>query len=103
MATIVVEFAKMGEYRGQAAMPFFLADVTSEEIATSGTSQATTAAAAEGDFVSILNTHSSQNVWIQIGQSPTAAVEQDIALLSGERRYFGPLAAGDKVAVINDS
>ena len=108
MAQVIVEFGRVGSggnfTAGNTGAPVMVGvGITSEEVTTSGTSAATTATSATGDFVSIYNADASQVVWGRIGDSPTAAVEQDFSVAPGERREFGPLASGLAVALIDDS
>lgn len=104
MAQVIVEMFPAGVARDGQAMPTLTGKGgVVEEVTTSGTSAATTIEAETGWFASIYNADASQLVWGRIAASPTAAVEQDFAIGPNERRDFGPLAAGDKIALINDA
>jgi len=70
-----------------------------ETITSSGTSQATTLAAAnEFQFFEIVATGG--NVWIKAGTAPTAAESDDRLVLDGERVHLAA-KTGHKIAVID--
>lgn len=73
-----------------------------EEIISSGTSQATTMTANQGDVCTIVNTASGL-LWVAFGESPTAAVGTLHPVPGNSTRTFGPVGAGHKVAIIDDS
>jgi hypothetical protein len=100
MGQVLVTYGKVDNRR---AVPVWAPyGASSEEKTTSGTAGSTTAVASLGDYVRISN-NSSTLVWAAIGQSPTAAVGTTFAVLPNTSIDLGPLAAGDKVSVIDDS
>jgi hypothetical protein len=103
MGQAVVEFGKIGApSRHNGGGDVFDAGGQSEEVTTSGTSAATTMTAKVGDVCVIVN-NSDAMIWATFGASPTAAVGTTHAILSKTSRTFGPMGAGFKAALIDDS
>lgn len=95
MATVNIRFgAVMG-----AGAPVYALPRSSASITSSGTSQATTIAAAGGDYAAIVS--AGGPVWVAIGQAPTAAAGTTFLVPDGGALDVGPLKDGDKVAVID--
>lgn len=96
MATVQVNF---GTAMG-AGVPSYPQTVSGGNAFTSsGTSQATTAEAKGGDFAHVMSTGGA--IWVEIGQSPTAAAGTTWIVADGETKQFGPLKDGDKVAILD--
>lgn len=103
MSQVVIEFGKSSVGTPYGESPIFAVDdVQSEEITSSGTSQATTIEAVQWDSATIKN-NGEENIWVTFAASPTAAVGATMFIAAGERRDVGPLSEGYKAAVINDS
>jgi hypothetical protein len=96
MATFHVSFGRAGD-SGIEVMP--ARPNASQAITTSGSSQASTITAKQGDQCRV--TVTGGNVYIAFGASPTAVSTTGYLLLDGDKDYFGALNAGDKVAVID--
>lgn len=95
MAQVHVAFSSaLGGYPVPAKAPLL-----SEVITSSATSQSSSAATRGGDVAIV--TVSGGNVWVQIGTNPTAASGADWLVLDGQTREFGPIAEGEKIAVID--
>ena len=75
----------------------------SETITSSGTSQPTTITALQGEVLDLTSVGGA--VFIAVGQAPVATDSgAGVDLIAdGASRQYGPLAAGDKVAVIDAS
>ena len=69
-----------------------------ENITSSGTSQATTLTAGNGDFIMVVETDT--DVWVTAGDSPTAVVGTGRLCQAGTARYFS-VQQGWSAAVIN--
>lgn len=100
MGQVLITFAKVDNRRGIPAYAPYGA--TTEEKTTSGTAGSTTATSAEGDFARITN-NSTTLVWAATGTAPTAAVGTTFAIAPNSTLDLGPLPAGHKVSVIDDS
>lgn len=72
------------------------------EFSSSGTSGASTLTADEGDFCRIINNGPAM-IWVAFGASPTAVVGSGLAVAPESTADFGPVAAGHKVAVVDDA
>lgn len=97
MATVNVAFAKISNFNGTAVNnPEF---ILGESVTSSGTSQQSVGAAL--DYHEVVRVAvAGGNVWIRIGNNPTAAVGDDILLIDGDTEYFS-VNTGDKVAIID--
>lgn len=97
MATAQVMFGRTPV----TGIPVASAGFSSNQVfTTSGTSQATTLAAKQGDSV-VTVTVTGGNVYIKTGTAPTAVADAtSILILDGTTRDFG-INLGDKLAVIN--
>ena len=83
--------------RGDA--PVFAAEPDrAQTIASSGTSQQTTAAAGNGGIVDIAAFGG--NVWVKIGANPTAVADSGWVIGDGQSKQFD-IEPGHKVAVID--
>jgi hypothetical protein len=96
MATVHVRF---GSVMGEGAPVYAPIPKTAATITSSASSQATTIAAEDSDYLTV--TTSGGAVFIAIGQNPTAASGRGDLLPDGSSKDFGPLKTGDKVAVID--
>jgi len=98
MATVNIVFAKIG-FRGidGTYASYLAAGIVSEDITSSATSQATTAAATEGQMARI--TVTGGNVRVLASAAPTALVTSTL-VLAGTSFDLG-VEAGDKIAVID--
>ena len=99
MAQVFVTFGRVDNQRG---LPVYAPQATTAELTSSGTASATTPTASAGDYARVKN-NGTGTVWIAIGAAPTAAVGTTFALGAGEALDIGPLSAGDKFSVIDDS
>lgn len=99
MSQVIIEMGR-ADFGGIGVMAIAGGEV--EEITSSGTSQATTAVAQAGWFCTVIN-NGAETIWVQSGASPTAAAGSGRCIPPNSSRDFGGLAAGDKIAVINDS
>ena len=104
MSQVIVEFG-----RANAAQPGRSSDASvydpfpqSEEITSSGTSQATTMTADAHDVAIVIN-NGTDAIWVDFAASPTAAVGTTVFIAPNTQRDFGPIGKGMKAAVINDS
>lgn len=103
MSQVVIEFSAASVGTPYGTTPILSTDgAQSEEITSSGTSQATTMTTDRWDVASVMN-NGSEDIWITFAATPTAVVGTTHFLAAGERRDFGPLTVGYKAAVINDS
>lgn len=103
MAQVIIEFGAAPALSLNGAATIM--DVTgaqSEEITSTGTSQATTMTANNGDACTVTN-NGAEDVWVTFGSSPTAAVAATHFVAANTTRDFGNLRSGYKCAVINDS
>lgn len=96
MATLHVRF---GAAMGGGAPIYAPTPSAAQSITTSGSSQASTVSATQGDIGTVKVTGG--NVYVTVGQSPTASAGAGFYLGDGDRVDFGPLRGGDKIAVIN--
>ena len=96
MATFHVAFARAGD-SGIDVMP--AKPRATQTITTSGTSQASTIEATQGDQCEV--TASGGDVFIAFGAAPTAASNSGYLIPNGATKYYGNLKPGDKVAVID--
>jgi hypothetical protein len=99
MAQVFVTFGRVDNTRG---LPVYAPQGVDIELTSSGTAGATTPTTAEGDYCRVRN-NGSGTIWIAFGAAPTAAVNTSFALGPLEARDWGPLPAGYKVSVIDDS
>lgn len=94
MATVGVSFGGMDHASGcLVAIPR-----ASEAVTSSGTSAATTAASAAGEYIAITSTG---DVWATIAASPTAAAGTTYLIPAGDTLIFKDAAGGNKVAAID--
>lgn len=100
MGQVIVTFAAVDNQRTLPAYAARGAKV--EELATSGTHARSTVTADAGDYARIVN-NSSGLVWVTFAATPTAAVGTTYAIPPNTAADFGPLLAGDKASVIDDS
>lgn len=96
MATAYIRF---GRVMGGGAPVYSPTPNATATITTSGTSQATTVSAQEGDFIRV--TASGGAIRIAIGAAPVALAGSGDWLLDGDTMDLGPLKYGDKIAVID--
>ena len=100
MAQVIIEMGKAMTPGRHGAAPTYDPNPQAEELASSGTSAASTITAMAADVCTV---YAAGDVWVAFGASPVAAVEQSCFVASGHRRDFGPMGAGFKAAVIDDS
>lgn len=96
MADIRIRF---GAVMGGGAPVYASRPKASQKITSSGTSQASTYSADDGDFVTVFALTGA--VAIDISANPTAIATSGDVVPSGATRDFGPLKAGDKIAIID--
>lgn len=104
MPQVIVEFGRsMAPQPGRSTdAPVYDPFPQVEEVTSSGTSQATTIAAKAHDVAAIMNAGTTP-VWAAFGTSPTAAVGSGVFIPANTVRDFGPIGAGMKAAIIDDS
>lgn len=103
MAQVTVRFGKGGAPSAAGGVSqAFDAFPAAEELASSGTSAATTITAKNGDIARVTN-HGDATIWVTFGAAPTAAVGTTHPILAGSTEDLGPLGAGMKMAVIDDA
>lgn len=103
MGQVVVTFGAAVTKGEHGAAPVMSAYIRgSEELASSGTSVATTMTAGKDDIAAIRNNDAGA-IWVAVGDTPVAAVESDHFVLPGEALFIGGLKEGHKIAVIDDS
>lgn len=100
MGQCLVTFAGVDNTRGHSVYSPY--GVKSQEVITSGTAAASTITADAGDYARIVN-NSDTLIWATVGSAPTAAVGTTYAIGARTSIDLGPLAAGSKVSVIDDS
>lgn len=96
MADVRIRFG--GVMGGGAPVYAPIPDATAK-ITSSASSQATTAAAEQNDYVTIKAIGGT--VAFAIGPAPVAIATSGDVVADGERMDLGPLKAGDKVAIID--
>lgn len=96
MADVRIRFG--GVMGGGAPVYSPIPDATAK-ITSSGTSHATSVSAEQNDYVTIKAIGGA--VAFAIGQAPVAVATSGDVVAAGERADFGPLKAGDKVAIID--
>lgn len=109
MATVCINLVTVSNVGGIAGplvnMPVMSgAQIATETITSSGTSQATTATSTQNsraEFWDIVV--SGGNVRLAFAASPTAAADSGWLILDGERVQFGASGSGERVAVIDAS
>lgn len=94
MATVHIRF---GGLMGGGAPVYAPTPSSAQTITSSATSQQSTAVAQAGDYVTV--DASGGAVLVAIGQNPTAA--SSVGDMVQATKDFGPLKAGDKVAIID--
>ena len=104
MSQVIIEFGcAMAPQQGRTSdAPVSDPFPQSEEITSSGTSQATTVTADASDVATVIN-NGTDDIWVQFASSPTASVGNGVFVPAETTRDFGPLGVGMKAAVINDS
>lgn len=101
MAQVIVQFGKWAK-PGFSGPQCYEGGGQTEELTSSGTSAASTIAAKEGDVCVVTNPGAGL-IWVTFAATPVAAVETTHPVLGASTRVFGPIGAGQKVAVIDDS
>lgn len=103
MVQVIVTFAAaVTRAQDGAAQVVNARERATEEMASSGTSGATTITAGQGDVAMVYNAGATP-VWVKFGAAPVAAVGSGHVVGAGFEKSFGALAAGDKMAVIDDA
>lgn len=100
MAEVQVKFDAPANVGGQLLENAKPAAANVEDITSSGASQATTAES-PNEYAYVAITSSGGAVWAKIAAVPVAAAGDQHLIADGQTRFFGGLAAGDKVAVID--
>lgn len=101
MAQIIVEIGRAPAGSRFGAAPVMeAAGARSEEITSSGTSQATSITANVGDTATVVN-NGTEDVWFAV--SETAAVGTTFFVPADKEKSVGGLGEGDTISVINDS
>lgn len=102
MATVNILIGRVSNVRRNAnTMPVLDAAATSEDITSSGTSQATTAAAPKDGTDYYVQITTTGDIRIAVGEGPTAVDGQGPLILANTTRDFA-LPPGFKVAVIDE-
>lgn len=96
MADVRIRF---GATMGAGSLVYSAHPKATAKITSSASSQATTAAAEAGDYVTVKSIGGA--VAFDIGPAPVAIATSGDVIMSGESMDFGPLQTGDKVAVID--
>ena len=89
----------LGQIMGAGAHVFAPVPRAVQALASGGTSAASTITANDGDYACIAAYGG--DVLISIGPSPVAATGTGYRIAAGTRMEFGPLKAGDGIAVID--
>ena len=108
MSQVIITFCSLGGRADSKTGDQFpvarLEGAVSEEIASSGASQATTATSLQDagtGFVEIDN-NGSEDIWITAAATPVAAVGTSVFIPSGKIKSYS-VNPGVKIAIINDS
>lgn len=103
MAQVVVTFASAVTRAQDGAAPVISAyERATEEMASSGTSGASTITSGQSDCAMVYNAGTAP-VWVKFGAAPTAVVGSGHLVPPGIEKSFGGLSAGHKIAVIDDA
>ena len=89
----------LGQVMGAGAPVFAPTPRAVQALASDSTSTASTITADDGDYACIAAYGG--DVLITIGPSPVAATGTGYRIATGTRMEFGPLKAGDRIAVID--
>lgn len=104
MSQVIIEFAEVVTSSEAKDTPVSHYYAVSEEITSSGTSQATTAAttrAGRDNVVTVIN-NGTDAIWVNFGATATAASPSRF-IAPNTTRDFGNVLKGVTVSVINDS
>lgn len=99
MAQCAVTYTRVDASRN---LPVYSRAGKTEELSTSGTAATTTATADAGDYCRITNTGSGV-MWASCATTATVAGATTYIVPAGGTVDIGPLLAGDKASVIDDS
>lgn len=102
MAQVIVSFGKFTAPGLYAGAQVYESGGQVEELSSGGASVASTITANEGD-VCVVTNPAAGLIWVKFDAAPTAAVEDLHPVMGASQRIFGPIGAGMKVAVIDDS
>lgn len=95
-------FVTFGRVDNQRTVPAYAPQATTHEIESTSSAAVTSGGANAGDYARVVNAGLGV-VWVAFGQAPTAAVLTGFPVPAGGAIDIGPLAAGDKASVIDDS
>lgn len=103
MSQVIIEFGRNCPSSSGTDSPVYHFTGTAEEIASTGSSQETTASTTEDAMTSVITVHNNgdDTIWVAFGED--AAVETGKLIRPNTSRDFGGMDAGTTVSVVNDS
>lgn len=104
MAQVTLRFGKGGAPSAAGGVAqVFDANPQVEELTSSGTSSASSITAYANDVARVTNHDASTLIWVTFAATPTAVVETTHPIAPATTEDLGPIGAGQKMAVIDDS